>query len=98
MGSEAVVPHGLLAILKRWNKKTWIIVGSATTIILIIIIAVSVTEVEKANAYPDYSAINYTLVDTYSGEDFFDNFDYFTAAGGYLISLELMSLLTYPKK
>lgn len=32
----------------------------------------------KLNSYPDYSALNYTLQDTYSGTNFFDNFDYFT--------------------
>lgn len=30
------------------------------------------------NEYPDYSALTYTLQDTYSGTSFFDGFDYFT--------------------
>ncbi|ORY04943.1 concanavalin A-like lectin/glucanase domain-containing protein [Clohesyomyces aquaticus] len=32
----------------------------------------------RANAYPNYSKLNYKLEDTYSGPDFFSNFDYFT--------------------
>lgn len=54
------------------------IIGAVGVAILVIVIVVPV-EVAKENAYPDYSAINYTLADTYSGESFFDYFEYFTA-------------------
>lgn len=74
-------PGGSLGFIKSWSKKTWIIVGSAAAVILIIVIVVPV-EVTKENAYPSYTAINYTLSDTYSGSEFFSNFDYFTSTGG----------------
>lgn len=74
---------GLLGFIKSWSKKTWIIVGSAAAVILIVIIVAPV-EVAKENAYPSYTAINYTLSDTYSGSEFFDNFDYFTSTGELL--------------
>jgi hypothetical protein len=32
----------------------------------------------RANRYPDYTPLNYKLVDTYEGPSFFDNFDYFS--------------------
>lgn len=66
-----------MAILKGLSKKTWMIIGGVAVAVLIIVIVVPV-EVAKENAYPSYSAINYTLVDTYSGESFFDSFEYFT--------------------
>lgn len=72
--------NGPLGFLKSWSKKTWIIVGSVAVVVLIIIIVVPV-EVAKENAYPNYTTINYTLADTFSGSDFFDNFDYFTDTG-----------------
>ncbi|TEY40801.1 hypothetical protein BOTCAL_0420g00070 [Botryotinia calthae] len=62
--------------MRAWSKKIWAIFG-AGIIILIIIIVVAAVEGSKKNAYPDYSQLNYTLKDTYSGTDFFDNFDYF---------------------
>ncbi|KAI1332090.1 glycoside hydrolase family 16 protein [Xylariaceae sp. FL0255] len=62
---------------RTWSKKVWAIVVSVIVIVLIIIIVVPV-EVEKANRYPDYSRLTYSLKDTYSGTSFFDNFDYFT--------------------
>jgi hypothetical protein len=71
---------------KSWSKKCWIIVAAVLVIVLIIIIAVAVT-VSRANRYPDYSKLNYSLTDTYSGTGFFDNFDYFYGydpAGGFV--------------
>ncbi|KAI1262099.1 concanavalin A-like lectin/glucanase domain-containing protein [Xylariaceae sp. FL1019] len=62
---------------KHWGKKTWAIVAGIIVVVLIIIIVVPV-EVAKANRYPNYSELDYSLVDTYSGTDFFDNFDYYT--------------------
>jgi hypothetical protein len=46
-------------------------------IVLVIVIVVAVV-VSRDNRYPDYSKLNYNLVDTYSGTSFFDNFNYFT--------------------
>lgn len=76
---------GPLALVKGLSKKTWMIIGGVAVAILVIIIVVPV-EVAKENAYPNYNALNYTLSETYSGENFFDNFEYFTDAG-MLLSL-----------
>ncbi|XDG02035.1 hypothetical protein ABKA04_001650 [Annulohypoxylon sp. FPYF3050] len=61
---------------KSWRKRTWAIVAAIVAVIIVIVIVVPV-EVVKANRYPDYSFINYTLSDTYNGTTFFDKFDYF---------------------
>ncbi|KAF3768581.1 family 16 glycoside hydrolase [Cryphonectria parasitica EP155] len=70
-------PHGPFGFLKTLSKKAWIIIGGVAVVVLIIVIVVPVEEA-KANAYPDYTALNYTLADTYEGEDFFSLFDYYT--------------------
>ncbi|KAF2993411.1 hypothetical protein E8E14_000877 [Neopestalotiopsis sp. 37M] len=60
----------------QWRKRTW--AGISVAIIVAVVIGVAVgVSVTKANRYPDYSALSYTLANTYSGTDFFDNFDYF---------------------
>lgn len=48
---------------------------------MVVIVAIIVGAVEgvKANAYPNYSQLHYTLVDTFSGSSFFDNFEYYTS-------------------
>ncbi|TDZ12860.1 putative glycosidase [Colletotrichum spinosum] len=61
---------------RGWTKRIWAGVGAAIIIIIVIVVAVVVTQNNK-NRYPDYSKLSYTLSDTYSGEDFFDKFDYF---------------------
>ncbi|KAI0977189.1 concanavalin A-like lectin/glucanase domain-containing protein [Xylaria arbuscula] len=61
----------------HWRKRTWAIVGLVAAIILIIVIVVPV-KVTEANRYPNYSKLDYSLADEYSGSTFFDNFDYFT--------------------
>ncbi|ORY71581.1 concanavalin A-like lectin/glucanase domain-containing protein [Pseudomassariella vexata] len=61
---------------RTWRKRTWAII--ATVLIAIIIAAVVAgVLVSKANRYPDYSKLSYSLKDTYSGETFFDQFDYY---------------------
>lgn len=62
---------------KNWSRRCWIILAGALVIVLIIVIVIAVV-VSRANQYPDYSTLNYSLVDTYSGASFFDYFDYFT--------------------
>lgn len=70
--------------LSRWNPKTWskwtIIAIVAAVIIIIAAIVIGAVEGTKSNKYPDYSKLTYSLTDTYSGEDFFDNFDYYSGA------------------
>lgn len=61
---------------KSWGWKRFAALG-ATVVIVIVIIVIVAVEVTKKNKYPDYSKLNYSLVDTYSGTGFFDNFDYF---------------------
>jgi len=62
---------------RNWSKKTLLGVIAAAVIIIAAIIIGAVLGT-KSSAYPDYSTLSYTLQDTYSGTDFFDNFDYFT--------------------
>lgn len=62
---------------RYWRKRIWFGVVAGILIILAIIIAVAVT-VTKNNAYPNYTTLSYSLVDTYSGDTFFDQFNYFT--------------------
>ncbi|KAJ0158845.1 putative glycosidase C21B10.07 [Colletotrichum tanaceti] len=61
---------------KGWTKRIWAGLGAAVVVIIVIAVAVTVTQNNK-NRYPDYSKLSYKLSDTYSGEDFFDEFDYF---------------------
>jgi len=49
--------------VREWGKKIFIGIGVAVAIIIIIIV-VAVVEVEKANRYPDYSALSYSLSET----------------------------------
>jgi hypothetical protein len=48
--------------LRHWRKRTLILSALAMVIVIVIVVAVAVVEV-KNNAYPDYSQLNYTLVD-----------------------------------
>lgn len=62
---------------KHWGKKGWFTTAGVVAAI-IIIVAVAATEAAKANRYPTYSKLTYSLAENYTGTDFFDNFDYFT--------------------
>ncbi|KAI1406549.1 glycoside hydrolase family 16 protein [Hypoxylon fuscum] len=62
---------------KTWRKRTWAIVAVILAVIIVVCVVAPV-EVAKANRYPDYYRLNYTLADEYSGTSFFDKFDYFT--------------------
>jgi hypothetical protein len=53
-----------------------IITGAAAIVILLITIVVPIEVIQTR--YPNYIALNYTLVDVYSGPSFFDQFTYFT--------------------
>ena len=48
---------------RNWGKKTWIGVIVAAVVVLIAII-VGAVEGVKANRYPNYSKLNYSLQDT----------------------------------
>jgi hypothetical protein len=49
--------------VKSWGWKAWTAVGVVLAIIIAIVIAVAVV-VTKNNKYPDYSKLNYKVVDT----------------------------------
>ncbi|KAK2019426.1 endo-beta-glucanase [Colletotrichum eremochloae] len=61
---------------KGWTKRIWAGVGGGVVLIIIIVVAVAVTQSNK-NRYPNYTKLSYKLSDTYSGEAFFDKFNYF---------------------
>jgi hypothetical protein len=48
--------------VRYWSKRALILSALAVVIVIVIVVAVTVVEV-KENAYPDYSQLNYTLVD-----------------------------------
>jgi len=62
---------------RNWGKKTIVGVVVAVVVIVLVIILAAVLGA-RASSYPDYNALRYTLQDTYSGADFFDQFEYFT--------------------
>ena len=67
----------------KWNPlywPTWVkLTGLGVTTIIIIAIIVGAVEATKSSgSYPDYSYLNYTIADNYTGTSFFDNFNYFT--------------------
>jgi hypothetical protein len=64
---------------RGWRRRTQIIAG---VVLVVVIIAVIVGAYEgwKANRYPSYSALNYSIKDTFEGENFFDNFYYWSTA------------------
>ncbi|PTB78443.1 glycoside hydrolase family 16 protein [Trichoderma longibrachiatum ATCC 18648] len=62
---------------RHWSKKVWIGIAAVVIIAIVIGVAVGVTQGKK-KSYPDYSQLTYTLKDTFQGENFFDNFNYYT--------------------
>lgn len=63
---------------RNWGWKAWAVAAAGLIILIIIIVVPAVVVTEKNdNAYPNYTSLSYSLVDTYSGANFFDNFDYF---------------------
>ncbi|GJN75468.1 hypothetical protein PLIIFM63780_009326 [Purpureocillium lilacinum] len=62
---------------RYWRKRVWAGIGVVLVVVIIVAVAVGVTQ-SKKNRYPDYSAITYSLSETYGGENFFDKFNYFT--------------------
>ncbi|KAI1776410.1 glycoside hydrolase family 16 protein [Hypoxylon cercidicola] len=61
---------------RYWRKRTWAIVVTIIVIIIVIVVVVPV-EVARANRYPNYTPLNYSLSDSYNGTTFFDKFNYF---------------------
>jgi hypothetical protein len=61
---------------RGWSLRTKLIAGVVAVAIVVAVI-VGAVEGTKANRYPDYTKLNYKLVDTYSGSSFFDRFNYY---------------------
>jgi hypothetical protein len=61
-----------------WSGRRKLIIGACVVVVIVAVI-VGAVEGVKANAYPNYSQLNYTLIDSYSGSSFFDNFEYYTS-------------------
>lgn len=74
---EKFTQHG-----SKWHPRTWsrAVKLGVIAVVIVIVAAIIIGAVvgTKANEYPDYSPLPYKLQDTYSGPNFFDNFDYFT--------------------
>lgn len=69
--------HWSLRNPKSWSlRKQLAVVGIIAVIIVVVI--VGTYEGVQANRYPNYTALDYRLVDTYGGTSFFDQFDYFS--------------------
>jgi hypothetical protein len=64
---------------RGWRTRTQVIAAGVVVVVIIAII-VGAYEGWKSNRYPNYSTINYSLKDTFEGENFFDNFWYWSAA------------------
>ncbi|KAG0646518.1 putative glycosidase [Hyphodiscus hymeniophilus] len=63
--------------VRYWGWKKWAaLIGGV--IVIVVIVVVAAVEATKKSKYPNYSALQYSLADTYSGDSFFDSFDYFT--------------------
>ncbi|KAJ5259321.1 hypothetical protein N7478_012302 [Penicillium angulare] len=63
---------------RGWSLRKKLIVAGCVVVVIVAVV-VGAVEGVKRNAYPDYSKLNYTLKDTYSGTNFFDNFAYYTS-------------------
>ncbi|SPQ21189.1 f2cbb163-843c-445c-b6aa-eb9c4e475f41 [Thermothielavioides terrestris] len=69
-----------------WSRRAWLILVTALIVIVIVIVGAVVGVRATRNnspdgtssSYPDYTQLNYTLIDTYSGTSFFDKFEYFS--------------------
>jgi len=62
---------------RGWSLRKKILVGLGFVIFIIVVILGPYYGV-KLNRYPDYTPLEYRLVDTYEGSSFFDKFDYFS--------------------
>jgi hypothetical protein len=61
---------------RNWSLRNKLIASAAAIIILVAVIVVPIEVMQ--NRYPNYTPIKYTLADSYSGPNFFDQFTYFT--------------------
>jgi hypothetical protein len=62
---------------RGWSLLKKVLVGLGAIIFIIVVILAPYYGV-KLNRYPNYTALDYRIVDTYSGASFFEQFNYFT--------------------
>lgn len=62
---------------RGWSKRTILVVLGVVAAVIIAVV-VGAVEGTKKNRYPNYSKLNYRLVEDYSGPTFFDKFEYFS--------------------
>jgi hypothetical protein len=73
-----------------WDPRGWSLTkklaAAAGAVVVIVAVIVGAVLGVRANRYPNYTKLDYSLVDTYSGSDFFDNFYYVTSdpSGGFV--------------
>lgn len=91
MGADAAATGGATSAgYSAWDPRGWSLVKKAAVgagaVVVIVAIVVGAVLGVRANRYPSYTSLDYSLVDTYSGSDFFDNFYYATSdpSGGFV--------------
>ncbi|RCI16468.1 hypothetical protein L249_2085 [Ophiocordyceps polyrhachis-furcata BCC 54312] len=62
-----------------WRKRVWAAVAGVVVVVVVVAVVVAVAvSLSGHGSYPDYKPLTYALRDTYEGETFFDQFNYFT--------------------
>ncbi|CAI7583044.1 hypothetical protein PCG10_000960 [Penicillium crustosum] len=66
----------------KWDPRGWSLMKkiflAAGIVAVIVAVVVGAVLGVRANRYPNYSKLDYSLKDEFSGTSFFDNFEYFT--------------------
>ena len=63
---------------KGWSLWTRLFLAAAILAVVAVAVVIGTIEGIKAARYPNYTPLNYQLVDTYEGTSFFDRFVYFS--------------------
>ncbi|KAK4191353.1 concanavalin A-like lectin/glucanase domain-containing protein [Podospora australis] len=80
---------------RSWSRRVWLIIATVVILIVVIIVGavvgVNATKNNKGDgfnhSYPNYTRLEYSLQDTYTPENFFQKFNYYTGwdpAGGFV--------------
>jgi len=82
-GMHPAQPRRSGSALNPKNWKLWQKLAAAVILLIVIIViivgaVVGSNAAKKANSYPAYSKLNYSIKDNFAGSSFYDNFDYFT--------------------